>query len=194
MAFLKKNTRKLLLIFFCLVGCILCAIGVKNNIAEIHKLRQMQAKLATPQIQTVIIEKPVVVEPETVYFDIPLSRDIQDHIFAECEKHNIQPAIIVAMIYQESKFDAYALGDDGRSAGLMQVQAKWHLQRMIELGCTDLFNPYQNITVGVDILAEQRNRYGGAMDKALTAYNRGSFSGTVTNYAKEILTNAMEVK
>jgi hypothetical protein len=135
----------------------------------------------------------VVVEPEQptrTYFDIPLSYDVQDHIFAECETHNIDPAIIVAMIYRESKFDTYALGDDGRSAGLMQIQAKWHLQRMIKLGCTDLFDQYQNITVGVDILAELLDRYGGDMAKALTAYNRGAYQGTVTSYAKEILNNA----
>jgi hypothetical protein len=133
-------------------------------------------------------------EPETVYFDVPLSRDVQDHIFAECETHNIDPAVIVAQIYQESKFNTYALGDDGRSAGLMQIQAKHHLQRMITLGCTDLYDPYQNITVGIDILDELLDRYDGAMDKALVAYNRGSYNGTVTNYAKEILNYAMEVK
>lgn len=145
----------------------------------------------------VVAEEPSVDEPieETrKYFDVPLSHEVQDHIFTECEKHNIQPAIVVAMIQKESKFNTYALGDDGRSAGLMQVQAKWHLPKMIELECTDLFNPYQNITVGVDYLTELYNQYGGDYGKALTAYNSGHYSGTVTNYAKEIMNNAERIE
>ena len=150
-----------------------------------------QTKETVQTATLTVLEEPV---EQPIYFDIPLAHAVQDHIFAECEKRNIAPTVIVAMIYQESKFNTYALGDDGRSAGLMQIQSKWHLQRMIDLNCTDLFNPYQNITVGVDILSEQLKRYGGDMAKALTAYNRGSYSGIVTNYAKEILKNAEEVK
>ena len=75
----------------------------------------------------------------------------------------------------------------------MQIQAKWHLQRMIKLNCTNLFDQYQNITVGIDYLSELYNQYGCDYGKALTAYNRGSYQGTVTEYAKEILKNAKEV-
>ena len=147
-------------------------------------------------VLTVSTTAPIVELPEETrtYFDIPLSHDVQDHLIAECEKHNISPTIVIAMIDRESRFNTYALGDNGKSAGLMQIQAKWHLKRMINLESTDLFDPIQNITVGVDILAEQLNRYGGDMRKALTAYNRGSYQGTITNYAKEILKNAAEVK
>lgn len=132
--------------------------------------------------------------PARNYFDVPLSHDVQNHIFTECEKYNISPAIIVAMIERESDFDTYNLGDDGRAAGLMQIQAKWHLKRMIQLDCTDLFDPYQNITVGIDYLAELLNRHDGDIAKALVAYNQGSYKGTITNYAKSILNNAEELK
>lgn len=132
-------------------------------------------------------------EPETVYFDVPLSKEVQDHIFKECEKANISPTVIVAMIERESNFNQYCIGDDGRSAGLMQIQAKWHIKRMIALDSTDLFDPYQNITVGIDYLAELLNRYG-AIDKALTAYNQGSYNGTITNYARNVLKRAGELE
>lgn len=157
--------------------------GATIGNAEANAEQQPVTVVAEPQTKP----EPAVTTPQTVYFDVPLSHDVQDHIFAECETHNIDPAVIVAQIYQESKFNTYALGDDGRSAGLMQIQAKWHLQRMIKLGCTDLFDPCQNITVGIDILSELLNRYGGDIAKALTAYNKGSYQGTITNYAKEIL-------
>ena len=133
-------------------------------------------------------------EPERNYFDVPLTHDVQDHIFAECEKHSLSPAIVIAMIRKESNFNTYCIGDDGRSAGLMQVQAKWHIKRMIALNSTDLFNPCQNVTVGIDYLAELYNKYGCDYGKALTAYNQGSFKGTVTYYAKSVLEMAGDLQ
>ena len=141
------------------------------------------------EIVEVEIEQPLEEKTKT-YLDVPLAAEVQDRIFSECEKHKLDPSIVIAMIERESRFNEHAVGDDGRSAGLMQIQAKWHLQRMIDLDCTDLFEPCQNVTVGIDILAELYNKYGNDYGKALTAYNRGSYQGPVTSYAKEILDSA----
>ena len=65
---------------------------------------------------------------------------------------------------------------------------------MERLGCTDLLDPYQNVIVGADYLAEQVNRYGGDMGKALVAYNAGHYSGTITKYAQVILDVAEELR
>lgn len=124
------------------------------------------------------------------YFDVPLSEDLQNHIFQLCEENGIDPAIIVAMCFRESAFDASAIGDNGQAFGMMQIQPKWHSKRMDKLGCTDLLDPFQNVTVGVDYLCELLNRYDGDMAKALTAYNRGHYSGTVTQYAKDVMEKA----
>lgn len=158
------------------------------------------------ELSVCIIEKPTehipeIIEPSTEsstisetqkYYTVNLSTDVQDVIFAECEKYNIPPEIIVAMIERESQFNQYGIGDDGRSLGLMQIQPKHHIQRMIELGCTDLFDPIQNVTVGINILAELYNRYGD-LPQALVAYNGGSYKGTITNYAKWVMTRANEL-
>lgn len=130
----------------------------------------------------------------TTYFDIPLSRSIQDHIFAECERYDLPPEIIIAMIERESDFDPDNMGDNGQAYGLMQIHPRWHSKRMEKLNCTNLLDPYQNITVGVDYLAELLDKYDGNIAHALTAYNQGSYKGTITNYAKSILKNSKEVK
>ena len=132
--------------------------------------------------------------PAKRYFDVPLSGDLQEHIFAECDKYGIPPEIAIAMIDVESDFDPSNMGDGGNSYGLMQIQPRWHSKRMQKLGCTDLLNPYQNVTVGVDYLAELLDRYEGDIAKALTAYNQGSFKGTVTNYAKKVLKTAERIE
>lgn len=135
---------------------------------------------------------PSTESPTTSYYNVNLSPEVQDVIFAECEKHGISPAVVVAMVERESKCDQYAMGDDGRAFGLMQIQPKWHLKRMIDLSCTDLFDPVQNVTVGINYLAELNNRYGD-VSKALVAYNRGSYNGTITSYATEVLARANEL-
>ena len=120
---------------------------------------------------------------------MPLDVSLQEHIVKQADKAGIDPAIIVAMAFKESTYRVDAIGDGGDSYGLLQIQPKWHYKRMLKLGCTDLLDPYQNVTVAVDYLSELLNRYG-SIEAALTAYNRGSYSGTVTQYAKTVLAKA----
>ncbi|MBE6671613.1 MAG: lytic transglycosylase domain-containing protein [Ruminococcaceae bacterium] len=127
------------------------------------------------------------------YYNIPLAEELQDVIFSECEKYSISPSIVIAMIERESQFDRYAIGDDGRSFGLMQIQAKSHIDRMIALDCTDIFDPIKNIKVGIHYLAEMQNRYGD-ITKALVAYNSGSYDGTITNYATAVMSRANTIE
>lgn len=145
----------------------------------------------TPVIDTTALKT---VEPKNTYFDVPLSEDLQDYIMNLCEEYGIDPAIVIAMIQKESCFTASAIGDGGNSFGLMQIQPYWHSERMNKLGCTDLLDPYQNVTVGIDLLAYLINHYDGAVEKALTAYNQGYYAGTVTNYAWSVMSIAEDLR
>ena len=136
----------------------------------------------------------VATEPPVTLYDVPLDKDLQLHIISEAEAHGIDPAIIFAMAFRESRYRANAVGDGGNSLGMLQVQPKWHKKRMQKLGCTDLLDPYQNATVAIDYLAEQIKRYGGNVEKGLTAYNRGHYAGTITKYAKGVMAKAEEIR
>ena len=125
----------------------------------------------------------------TSWEEIPLDAELQDFIVSKCEV-KISPAIVFAMIYCESNYRADVIGDGGNSFGLMQIQPRWHSQRMAKLGCTDLLNAYDNVTVGIDYLSELLERYDGDIAKALTAYNRGHYAGEVTAYAKAVINEA----
>lgn len=154
--------------------------------AEIAQHAQRQTAL-----EPVVVK--VLAEPVTLY-DVPLDKELQLHIIQTCEEHHIDPAIVMAMIYRESRFRADAVGDGGNSLGLMQIQPRWHSGRMEKLGCGDLLDPYQNVVVGIDYLAESVERYDGDVAKALVAYNQGHFKGTVTAYAKSVLDMAGELR
>lgn len=134
--------------------------------------------------------------PESKYYDIPLSTSVQDHIFKVSEEYGVDPRIVIAMIEYESDYDASTVGDQGRSFGLMQVQARWHKERMERLGVTDLLNPYENITVGVDYLASLID-LNNSLEWALMAYNGGpayayskSAKGILTEYVTEVISNS----
>lgn len=122
-----------------------------------------------------VVEEPAVEENELLpyeYFDVPLDLELQEYIFMVCELYEMEPAIIVAMIEKESTYRADCMGDNGRSYGLMQIQKRWHEQRMLDLGVTDLLDPCQNVAVGIDYISElQRNELG--IYWSLMAYNGG---------------------
>ena len=162
--------------------------------------------LETESVTEAITEPPATIEETEAetesstesftqkYYNVNLTEYVQDVIFAECEKYGIQPSVIIAMIERESQFQTYAMGDDGRSFGLMQIQPKWHLQRMIDMGCTDLFDPIQNVKVGIAILGELKNMHND-IGWALTAYNAGMGAANegLNNYAMAVLSRSHEI-
>lgn len=137
---------------------------------------------------------PIYSEPPTILYDVPLAAELQLHIIQVAESYGIDPAIIFAMCFWESTYNPASIGDHGEAFGLMQIQPKWHSGRMARLNCTDLLDPFQNVIVGTDYLAEQRARYGGDINKALVAYNAGHYKGAITKYATVVIAMAEELR
>ena len=169
--------------------------------AEIEGMRVLKEQLPTTEEarETKIVEETPAEEmaqpAHPVHFDIPLSNELQDRIFDICEAYEIEPELVIAMIGKESAYNASVVGDRGRSIGLMQVQPRWHKDRMERLGCLDLLDPVGNVNVAVDYLAELL-RKGKGLEWALMAYNGGPnyanemvYEGLVSDYVREILAN-----
>lgn len=161
---------------------------------------EIKAKLAEARAAEERLNKPEVIMEPVKYFDVPLSTDLQDHIFSVCEKRNIDPAIIVAMIERESDYRPSTIGDGGNSLGLMQIQPKWHQERANQLGCSNLMDPYQNITVGVDLFSDLL-KCRNSVEWALMAYNGGpsyannkARNGVITDYARAVLNNSKNLE
>lgn len=103
--------------------------------------------------------------------DIPLDYSMQTALYGACLEHEVDFAIMLALIEQETNFQNVK-GDGGDSEGFCQVQKRWHADRMEELGVTDLMDPEGNFRVACHFLRELIDRYGNIED-ALTAYNSG---------------------
>lgn len=134
------------------------------------------------------------------YFNVPLDYELQDHIFRLCEDYGVDPSIIIAMIWKESTFRMETVGDGGDSLGLMQIQPKWHQERMDRLGVLYLANPYQNVMVGIDYFAELMAN-GRGLEWSLMAYNGGYgyanrkvANGEVSYYASKVIEKAASLE
>lgn len=147
--------------------------------------QEAQAEIKLPEAE------PVAVTEQAPLYDVPLSTDLQEHISGLCDDYSVDMPLVLAIIGQESNYRPDAVGDNGNSLGLMQIQPRWHQSRMDDLGATDLLDPYQNVTVGIDLLAELINK--GGTRWAIMAYNAGAETadyytaiGTITEYAAEV--------
>lgn len=120
--------------------------------------------------------------------DIPLPVEFQTYINKVAKSYEIDPLIVFSMIEKESAYDTTAVSDNGNSEGLMQIQRQHHEERMARLGVTDLFDPYENVLVGVDYLAELLTEYGD-MGMALTAYNAGPTGANEYYFSNGIYAN-----
>ena len=112
-------------------------------------------------------------EPEIDIYPVNLDADLQRYIIETCKEYQINPSIVIAMCFYESSFNADAIGDNGECMGLMGISPRWCWPEMEKLNCPDMRDPYQNVTVGIDILAQKMAKYDGNPEMALMSYNAG---------------------
>ena len=154
--------------------------------AEIPPLVIEEAPIEEPEIEVKAVEN--VYDP--VREDIPLDAETQRLLYPACLKTGIRYELALAVIWQETDF-RNIMGDGGESFGYLQVQPRWHSERMERLGVSDLLDPYGNFLVGCDYLAELVGKYD--TEEALTAYNSGKpgnseYAQSVLNYMKILTT------
>lgn len=128
---------------------------------------------------------------------VPTTRD---YIAEACDMYNVCPELIEAMIERESDWNPNAYNNG--CIGLMQINAKYHKERMQKLGVTDLTDPEENILVGVDYIAELFEKYEDVY-AVLQFYNAGYSEkygigayekGIYTDYAIEVSERAVELE
>lgn len=113
---------------------------------------------------------------------------------------DISPALTLAVIAQESRFNQYDTYNG--ALGLMQLLPSYHSERLIccleedERYSKDLFfDPRLNVMTGLDYLHQLLEEVNGDIPYALMCYNQGPSSayntyvkkGIVSDYAKSIM-------
>jgi soluble lytic murein transglycosylase len=119
-----------------------------------------------------------------------LESNQDQNILNSARKHGVDPALVKAVIWRESRFHPEARGNKGES-GLMQIMENTGLewagaQRVTLLSQSDLLDPVRNIECGTWYLRKLLGRYQQTDDPvpyALADYNAGR--GNVLKWMKE---------
>ena len=156
--------------------------------ADDCKEAQRRAEPATVTQAEELVQPQKTEEPERTYYDVPLSKGLQDIIIDTAGGRGVDPALVLAVIEKESGYNPDSAGDNGRSQGLMQIWRSFHEKRMEKLGAANLYDPRDNVIVGIDILAEKLDKYED-VEKALIAYNAGDAGAKKHYFSKGIYSN-----
>lgn len=101
---------------------------------------------------------------------VPLyTRPFEQFIAKAADEHQLDPALIRAVIHAESSFRPSVVSRKG-AVGLMQLMPSTALQ----LGISDATVPEHNIAAGSRYLAQLLKQHNGDLPLALAAYNAGS--------------------
>jgi soluble lytic murein transglycosylase-like protein len=109
--------------------------------------------------------------------DVPKSgdTDLDKIIFRAGERHGVDPRLLHAVIWQESKYKVGARSHAG-AQGLMQLMPATARR----FGCTDAYDTSSNIEAGTKYLRWLLKRFNGNVTLALAGYNAGE--GSVDKY------------
>ncbi len=91
-----------------------------------------------------------------------------DLIITAAQRHDLDPALLKAVVQAESNFSPLAISHAG-AKGLTQLMDDTAQQ----LGVMNPFDAAQNLDGGARFLSQLLDRYGGDVTLALAAYNAG---------------------
>ena len=160
----------ILLAAFTLIVCTIADAITKNVTIKRDSMVVYQEEGQPVPADSIVETEP---EPEIDIYPVNLDAGLQRYIIETCKKYTINPSIIIAMCFYESSFNADAIGDNGAGMGLMGINPRWCWPEMKKLSCPDMRDPYQNVTVGIDIFAQKLAKYDGNTEMALMSYNAG---------------------
>jgi soluble lytic murein transglycosylase len=120
------------------------------------------------------------------YYRLRYPLSYEQIVRGHARNYDLEPALLAAVIYQESKFDAEARSDAG-AVGLMQLQPETAKGIALRTGGSrfrveDLTNPEINVRYGSWYLRHLLDKYGDE-EAALAAFNAGQ--GNVDSWRKE---------
>ncbi|MEX2210448.1 MAG: lytic transglycosylase domain-containing protein [Gaiellaceae bacterium] len=162
--------------------------------------RRTRALLLIPLVLAAVAGGVVASEPAwylRLRYPLAYKHIIQGH----SRNYRLEPALLAAVIYQESRFDADAESSAG-AIGLMQLQPETAEGIALRTGGTkfelaDLYEPELNVRYGAWYLRHLLDRYDDDLGRALAAYNGGQGNvdrGVIFEETREYVEKVQETR
>lgn len=127
--------------------------------------------------------------------DLFANEKLQKQFLQICRDYEIDPYLMLALMKKESAFIPTV--SNGNCIGLCQINEHCHKNRMEKLDCDNLYDPYQNMLVAADYLAELLNSkrdttealmyYNMTAETAKKRYEAGEYSSYAIDIQKEAI-------
>ena len=131
-----------------------------------HPINKPTHKLITSRTQ---LEGTGQIAAKKVTVQKPGHGDRWDDLISElARRHNMDIALVKAVVHTESLFDYRAISRAG-ATGLMQLMP----ETAAKYGVRDIDNPYENLDAGIQHLRYLLTKYHYNLKYALAAYNAG---------------------
>lgn len=103
---------------------------------------------------------------------------------AVADELDVNPVVLLAIVKVESNFRIKAVNTkNGKSAGLMQIQVRWHKDKFRGKNHLDIMD---NLRVGAMVYRDCAKKHNGNREKALLCYNGYQRNGMKT-YVPKVL-------
>ncbi len=169
----------------------------ESKLTNIEKVYTVEAQPVRQEVTVRCVES---YDAASYLDDTDLSEEYQRYCRDVADKYSLDPYILMAMVERESNGKADACNLEGDS-GLLQVNPRWHRERMKRLGVTDLSDPYSNILVAADYLHELLEDNGYNLPLALMKYNMNHeraeelvSQGIYSDYASSVIRRGYELR
>lgn len=190
----KKRERKRKLIYAAASGFLLLS---GFTLGSFNASKKVEPKTVVKTVKVIETKNklPIVAKNEEFkYLNIPLSKNLQKHIFEISKDNGVPYTLSLAIIERESKFNADAISYTS-DYGLMQINRLNIGEMAKKYNSHDMLNAYQNVYCGISIIGKYLKKYKGDEEKALLSYNMGDYGATKlresgiksTSYSKKIL-------
>jgi soluble lytic murein transglycosylase-like protein len=104
----------------------------------------------------------------TQRFPLPVPKYLAEVITEAASQFHVDPNLVAAMAFRESRFDPSAVSSRG-AQGVLQLMPR----TAQALGVSNAFDARQNVFGGTKYLRSLLDRFGGDLDRTLAAYNAG---------------------
>lgn len=108
-------------------------------------------------------------------------------IITNSNEYNVDPVLVTAMIWQESRFRHDAISNKG-ARGLLQIMPR--TARGMGIDPDRLFEPSTNLKAGIEYLSKLRKKYGN-LRLGIIAYNQGEGNVSKSQYTPHYYTRVM---